>query len=246
MKKVLFCLSMVAMLMTACSKDEEENNNSALPPLPNPNDVCSAMDDVAFMKLCYEKFDINKDGAVSRAEADAVKEMDISAVGDNGFKSMKGICYFTNVESLDCTYQHNLKEADLSYNTKLKSITFKSCYDLENIVLPENLQIIGEGCFDGNNLFTITLPKNIKTIEAQAFYMCDNLTTVYCKAPVPPTYNCGSWHENDDWDLQNNEWLALFSNASISKIYVPKAAVSAYKQAKVWRKYASKIEGYNF
>jgi len=251
MKKVLFCLSMVAMLMTACSKDEEENNDSPqngnveLPPLPNPNDVCSAMDDLEFMAFCYEKFDINKDGAVSRTEADAVKEMDIRTEHDK-CKSLKGIGYFTNLEILNCKGQEELKEVDLSFSLKLKYINFNYCHELKDIILPENLQTIGKECFGSSELVIITLPKNLKTIEAQAFYMCDNLTTVYCKASVPPTYNGGGWHENDDWDLQDSTWDALFSDASISKIYVPKAAVGAYKQAKGWRKYASKIEGYNF
>lgn len=248
MKKVLFCLSMVAMLMTACSKDEEENNNSALPPLPNPNDVCSAMDDAEFMKFCYDKFDINKDRAVSRTEADVAKEMDIFNARHYDCKSLKGIGYFTNLEILNCTDQQNLKEVDLSFNLKLKSIDFAYCSKLKDIVLPENLQIIATECFLGvDGLMTITLPESIKAIGCNAFCWCENLTTVYCKASVPPAlYGYADEGIVTDWD-DDDEWhWAWFSDTPISKIYVPKAAVSAYKQAKGWRKYASQIVGYDF
>lgn len=228
MKKVLFCLSMVAMLMTACSKDEEENNNSALPPLPNPNDVCSAMDDAEFMKFCYDKFDINKDGAVSRAEADVVRIMDLEEESRTRLiTSLKGIGYFPNLEHFRCT-DIKTKKIDLSYNTKLIAVHIHS-----------------------DNLNEVVLPEKVIAMDMQTFFSCDNLTTVYCKASVPPTSLCDYRGIGNDLtvkiitDASENEYF-WFEDCPISKIYVPKATVSAYKQAKVWRKYASKIEGYNF
>ena len=67
---------MLGMLLTGCSKDDD-NEAPGLPPLPDPDDVCSCMDDVVFMQYCYENFDVNKDGKVSKTEANAVTKIDL-------------------------------------------------------------------------------------------------------------------------------------------------------------------------
>lgn len=96
---------------------------------------------------------------------------------------------------------------------------------MATITLPESIKAIGYGAFDSNKL---------------------TLTTVYCKASIPPTlYKEYAGGIVADWDDERID-CNWFTDSFIPKIYVPKAAVGAYKQAKGWRKYASKIEGYNF
>lgn len=72
--KTLTILFVAAIMMgVGCSKSEDSENNpdkpdkpSPLPDLPDPNDVCSCMDDIIFMQYCYDNFDVNKDGKVSK------------------------------------------------------------------------------------------------------------------------------------------------------------------------------------
>ena len=112
MKKVflMLCLSTVGMLLTGCSDNDEENSDGPgggklpdLPTLPDPEDVCTAMDDINFMAYCYETFDVNKDGKVSVSEANAVLKIDLSELKNKKeIASLKGIEYFPNLQSLNC------------------------------------------------------------------------------------------------------------------------------------------------
>lgn len=115
MKKLFFCLSVLGMILTGCSKNEDgesdkpnnnnnnnnNNNENEQPEIPNdPNDVCSSMDDLNFISYCYENFDVNKDGIVSVNEANTVQKIVIS---NTEIKSLKGIECFPNLESLSYT-----------------------------------------------------------------------------------------------------------------------------------------------
>lgn len=57
MKTNLFFLFALAFFC-ACSKDNTI-------PIKQVDDVCTQMDDINFMKYCYDNFDVNKDGIVS-------------------------------------------------------------------------------------------------------------------------------------------------------------------------------------
>ena len=71
MKKVFLVLAVV-LLCVGCSKSDENEPLTGYPEMSDPDDVCTAMDDIEFMKYCYEHFDVNKDGKVSPVEAQAV------------------------------------------------------------------------------------------------------------------------------------------------------------------------------
>ena len=161
MKKLFLCLSMLGMLLAGCSKDDD-NETPGLPPLPDPDDVCSCMDDVVFMQYCYENFDANKDGKVSKTEANAVTKMDLT---DADIKTLTGICYFPNLEIIDCYRCQRLTSVDLSHNLKITEIQyegFDACYDLKSIILPNS----------------------VTWIRAYAF--CYDLERIYCASVNPP------------------------------------------------------------
>lgn len=132
MKKLLLAAILFAAAVSgSCSKDDGDNGNSpALPSLPNPNDVCSCMTNAAFMKYCYENFDLNGDGTISKTEAAAVVSMDIplTDIGDNT-TPLIGIEYFSNIQQVkvDSGWNEiNLKLGiDLRHNQKLQTIYFK-------------------------------------------------------------------------------------------------------------------------
>ena len=46
---------------------------------------------------------------------------------------------------------------------------------LQTVVLPENLELIGIGCFKDSGISKIDLPSSVEVISAQAFKNCDNL-----------------------------------------------------------------------
>lgn len=148
MKKLLLTAILFAAAVSgSCSKDDGDNGNSpALPSLPNPNDVCSCMTNAAFMKYCYENFDLNGDGAISKTEAAAVVSMDIplTDIGDNT-TPLIGIEYFSNIQQVkvDSGWSEiNLKLGiDLRHNQKLQTIYFKLSPSDEgeiSVYLPES------------------------------------------------------------------------------------------------------------
>lgn len=134
MKKLLLAAILFAAAISgSCSKDDGDNGNSpALPSLPNPNDVCSCMTNTSFMKYCYENFDLNGDGAISKTEAAAVVSIgfSLSAVGDNP-APLTGIEYFSNIQSISIALDwigggyaqiKSKIDIDLRYNQKLQYI----------------------------------------------------------------------------------------------------------------------------
>lgn len=148
MKKLLLTAILFAAAVSgSCSKDDGDNGNSpALPSLPNPNDVCSCMTNAAFMKYCYENFDLNGDGAISKTEAAAVVSMDIplTDIGDNT-TPLIGIEYFSNIQQVKVDSgrsEINLKLGiDLRHNQKLQTIYFKLSPSDEgeiSVYLPES------------------------------------------------------------------------------------------------------------
>jgi hypothetical protein len=61
------------------------------------------------------------------------------------------------------------------------------------IILPKDIVNIREFAFNNNdNLISVTIPSNVKNIDAQAFYDCDFLT-VYCEAESKPDGWDSSW-----------------------------------------------------
>lgn len=95
----------------------------------------------------------------------------------------------------------------------------------------DDVRIIPDNAFiDCVHMSSIALPESVEGIGANAFKGCDALTTICCKAVIPPTL------------LDNS----LFGISSSAKIYVPSASVNAYKTAQYWSAYASQIVGYKF
>lgn len=184
--KTLTILFVAAIMMgVGCSKSEDSENNpdkpdkpSPLPDLPDPNDVCSCMDDIIFMQYCYDNFDVNKDGKVSKIEASAVAKIDLAR---QEIKTLTGIGYFSNLEILNCKECHELTTVDLSNNLKVRigDEMFYTCSKLSKIVLPNNILEIGESAFYGcSSLKNIDIPDKVTEIGYSAFCICSSLRSV--------------------------------------------------------------------
>lgn len=185
MKKYIFIL-MISLAISGCNGDKIESQTEK--PI---EDIVPYMDDSFFIKYCLENFDINNDAKLSQTEASSVKKIDISE--NDMITSIKGIEYFTNLQSF-CAYGcSELIDVDLSNNTKLKVLEdncFGGCSSLENINLPNSLIEIGDEAFYWCHLESITIPDSVSTIGDYAFaysslkniIIPDKVETIGCSA----------------------------------------------------------------
>lgn len=92
--------------------------------------------DPKFEAYCLKQFDKNKDKKLSSGELNAVKTIKIDR---RGFKSLKGIEKFVNLEKLSAA-ENNFSKVDLSSNAKLKYADLRGQY-LETVFLSRTQEI---------------------------------------------------------------------------------------------------------
>ncbi len=168
MKKFMLGFSLLAMLAAGCGDDDSNgfNNENSWP--EEAEDICLYMDDITFRQLSYANFDLNDDGMVSSEEAKAVKSIDVQ---NSDIRSIRGISYFTNLESLNCKGCTVLREADLSRNDKLTTILFEGCSALTWVALPASINHIGEYAFhECAKLTEVNIPEGVTAIGDSAFF----------------------------------------------------------------------------
>ncbi|MCK9314639.1 MAG: leucine-rich repeat domain-containing protein [Verrucomicrobia bacterium] len=74
---------------------------------------------------------------------------------------------------------NKLPSVDLSNIQTLKAGAFAGCFQLENVAIPEDWEVLEDGVFSACTSFTeIQLPKNLKKIGARALNGCTNLTEI--------------------------------------------------------------------
>lgn len=84
--------------------------------------------DQKFMKYVQTNYCVKKDGKDYLSEEKIKEVTTLSLVALNGteYKNLKGIEYFTELKTLNCTFNSNLTSIDLSKNTKLETLL---CYN---------------------------------------------------------------------------------------------------------------------
>lgn len=209
MKKLLIGLISAIIILTGCSKNEG-NEGDDLPALPDPSDVCSAMDDIVFMTYCYENFDANKDGKVSVQEAESVRYISISS----NIYSLKGIERFPNIETLEGTintsadygsvlrYNKRLKRLNI-YGVRLATLDLSQHQELENVSLSMDLG-------------TLSLPAKVQKLSSSHIY---EISILKCYGP-PPYLDVGG-----------------LEFKTIGIVYVPVDYIADYKIAHLWSYY---------
>ncbi len=144
---------------------------SAPTPTPTPTDYCEKLEDVEFMRYCYEKFDINGDKILSESEANAIRAVNIDS--KKNIYSVKGIEYFVNLESFQAYNAIELRTLDLSKNTNLRTIKEQAlykCHGLESVILPSTITTIEDDAFhECPTLSSINIPNGVKSIGSYAF-----------------------------------------------------------------------------
>jgi hypothetical protein len=112
--------------------------------------------------------------------------------------------------------------------TSISTSAFHSCSSLTNITIPNSVTSIGDSAFQYcYSLTNITAPNSVTSIGSSAFNGCRSLKTYVLER----TANITTLGGTD----------AFLNITSLTKIYVPDALVSTYKQATNWSTYANYI-----
>ena len=161
MKKVYTIVLLAMTTLCACDKESVIR-------LKEVDDVCTQMDDINFMRYCYDNFDVNHDGKVSMLEAQSVKSLSITYEDELKIISVKGIEYFTELESLiidgDRGMWHSvprLNTLDLSNNRKLTYLNCSCNFNLSSLNISKNTELTHLEC-QFNALTSIDVSNNVK------------------------------------------------------------------------------------
>ena len=104
--------------------------------------------------------------------------------------------------------------------TSIEPSTFNSCSALTSINIPESVTSIRDYAFDGcSSLTSVTIPKNVTSIGKQVF--SSSLDTIYCYIVTPIQI-----------------YPNTFSNYRKAILFVPCESLEAYKEHRVWSKFA--------
>lgn len=192
MKRIFIYLTVLFICFSACSKDNDDSGNSdeiVLPPMTNPEDVCTSMKDANFMSYCYQNFDINDDKKVSVQEALLAKVIEIDDVSD-----LTGIQYFSNLETIRISKSHfstidlrpfkglidlrleaPLTDLDIRSNQQLNSLSLEKTslhsLDLTNNSMIKTLKLI-QSQLDSLDI------SNLKNLEVLLCNGCQQLRTI--------------------------------------------------------------------
>ncbi|MBR3656068.1 MAG: leucine-rich repeat domain-containing protein [Prevotella sp.] len=94
-----------------------------------------------------------------------------------------------------------------------------------NIILKDGTLGIADYAFSGRTgLTSVTIPNSVTSIGNSAFYGCEDLKVLTCKAGTPPT--CG-------------DYALLGINKSVCKLYVPKGHLADYQTADQWKEFTN-------
>lgn len=106
----------------------------------------------------------------------------------------------------------------------LDDFAFSGCPFLHDIVIPDSVvQLTNHVFFADKNLTTITLGENLKLLGSKNFTSCPNITSVICKAEIPPTCI-----DEDQFDSY------VFDDVVLK---VSQFGLNEYRRAPMWSKF---------
>ena len=130
------------------------------------------------------------------------------------------------ITSSEISDKHNLRSAVIGdCVTELGTDSFMGSL-IENINIGKNVTTLGLRCLILTRLTSVDIPSGVTFIGQAAFAECSVLTSITLHPVTPPTIG------NAD----------VFANTPLQTIFVPAESVDAYKNADIWRNYASKIQ----
>ena len=163
-------------------------------------DVCAKIVDPAFKSFCITNFDTNKDGVVSKIEAQSVTTIDVSY---EDIQSLKGIELFPNITTLYCI-ENSLTSLDVSKNTELKEL-YCSKNRLTSLDISNNTALEDLSC-DSNQLTSLDVSKNAAITRLNC--SGNNLTSLdLSKNSALKWLNCGG-NPLNSLDVSKNRYLS--------------------------------------
>ncbi len=108
--------------------------------------------------------------------------------------------YSLKPEYTPTTLPTSVTKLAIPYGTiKIEYNTFYECNTLDEVVLPEGLENVGESAFYGSSIKEISFPSTLKIIDSSAFGECNNLTSIIIPKGVElylsAFYGCNSLRE---------------------------------------------------
>ena len=141
----------------------------------------------------------------AQAFGESLKTVKLGKVDENG-----------NSQLLQYALERSTNLTSVDFGTGWKEIgtnAFYGCSALKDIVLPEGVEYIRNGAFNGAAIEAIHLPNTLKVIEANAF-VCENLKTITIPASV-----------------EKIETFAFQNNKALTDVYVLGTNTKAGNQA---------------
>lgn len=130
----------------------------------------------------------------------------------------------TGMTVVSNSYEDNVGELVVVLENHLPSAAFSSISNLISMVIPENIESIGDYVFSGClNLENITILNGVQSIGTTVFNGCNNLVSITFKSENVPTISVGA-----------------FDGCS-SVIYVPANLANSYRTAQNWNIYYNRI-----
>ena len=143
----------------------------------------------------------------------------VTSIGKNAFKQNSSYSKLTYiyVEGGNAIY-----DSRNDCNAIIESATNTLIVGCKNTLIPSGITTIEDNAFYlCEDLTSITLPNSVTTIGERAFWWCRGLTSITCEAVNPPTLG---------------EDVFYYVNKSIP-LYVPAGSVDAYKAADQWKEF---------
>ena len=150
-------------------------------------------------------FDTNKDGEISKEEAEAVKTIELK---DSEIASIDGLEYFPNLESVNF-YGSRLLSADFSICPALKSLDVGNSVGLSTLVLPATLEHLN-----------ITSCSKLKKLDLSVCPELNELSAGYTGFVVAPKLSGNPKLEEVSFPSAKFATVDVSNNPELKKIYI--------------------------
>lgn len=125
--------------------------------------------------------------------------------------------------------------------TTIYASTFSGCTALGETKLPKEVKKVEANAFYNCALTHLTLPESLLEIGVGAFAM-NPITEIHCQSPVPPTIQPFSPTGDFIWPNYTTDGTFEGIDTLTCKVYVPKASIEAYKNAPGWSSFQNYVE----
>lgn len=156
----------------------------------------------------------------------------VTSIGNFAFNMCEGLTSVTignSVSSIgNCAFSSCTGLINVTLGNSLNSIgsqAFSGCAALTSVSIPNSVISIGGFAFsDCSSLESVTIGSSVSDIYYGAFWSCNNIKNISSYNTTPPLCDGNVFSDY------------IFKNATV---YVPEESIDAYKNAKVWEKFAN-------